>query len=121
MKWLIIACGIAVLPSSPYFQGNQLEIVRQPIRAMRLEGYVRLHDHTQGIANVRIDVCDLGWKHVLSSTVTDGSGHFNLEPATAGSTYYLRLTAPGFNLREYTVKLSKHAPVELKLELNVGT
>lgn len=121
MKCVIIAFCVALLPLGLYFQGNQLEILRQPVHATRLDGYVRLQGHTEGIANVHVDECDPGWQHVLASTITDDSGHFHLEPATTRSTHYLRLTALNFNTREYTVKLSKHAPTELKLELNVGT
>lgn len=121
MKAIILAAGIALLSPIANSQGNQTETVQQPIHARQLDGYVRLRYDQSGIPDVHIDECDAGWKHVLASTTTDDRGHFHLKPSTNDATHYLRLTARGFNIRFYTVRLSRHAPPELNLELNVGT
>jgi len=102
-------------------QGIQTELIQKPVYARQLDGYVRLQSNSEGIPDVRVEECDAGWKNVLSSTITDKQGHFHLKPGVNGPTHYLRLTALGFNLRMYTVKLSSHAPSELDLRITVAT
>ena len=36
-------------------------------------------------------------------------------------TYYIRIYSLGFNISEYTVRLSKHARPELELKISLGT
>jgi len=121
VKAFLVACAIAILPLTANPQGNQIEIVEEPVYTRHLDGYVGLRGHPEGIPDVRVEECDATWKTVLASATTDEHGHFHLAPGNRGSTYYLRLIALGFNIRMYTVKLSKHAPSKLELELNVGT
>jgi hypothetical protein len=121
LKAAILAAGIALLPLIANSQGIQTVLVQQPIHARQLDGYVRLKYDQSGIPDVHVEERDAGWKHVLNSTITDDSGHFHLVSSVKGSTHYLRLTATGYNMYFYTVKLSKHASPELELELTVGT
>jgi hypothetical protein len=102
-------------------QGSQLEIIQTPVTAQRLDGTVRMHVDEQPVPNVHVELCDRGWKHILTSAITNEDGHFHLARSGNGPTYYIRIYSLGFNIREYTVRLSKHAKPELELEINVGT
>jgi hypothetical protein len=111
-----------MVPTSPAIpQGQILEVIQQPVRAQQLSGYVRIPSDSRGLAGVLIAEYDADRKQVLTAVTTDENGYFHLDPATKGSIHFLRLSAPNYNPRLYTVKLSKHAPAELDLRLNPGT
>ncbi|MGC2297491.1 MAG: hypothetical protein WA476_01735 [Acidobacteriaceae bacterium] len=99
-------------------QGNET-IQMRPVKAQILAGIVRAAD--QPIRNVHVEEWDEGWKHVLTSTMTDADGHFRLTPVGKGPMHYLRIHAPNFNVSEYPVKLSRFARAELQLAIYVGT
>ncbi|HLJ76728.1 MAG TPA: hypothetical protein VKT75_04915 [Acidobacteriaceae bacterium] len=102
-------------------QGSQLEVIQKPVAAQHLDGTVRMHWDGQPVSNVHVEECDSGWKDVLASTQTDSRGHFHLTPLGNRPLHYIKIYAPGFNIREYRVRLSKRARPELELEINVGT
>jgi hypothetical protein len=107
-----------------YPQGVATIEFQRPVYARQLDGYVRLGKlpgDSQGISGVRVEECDAGWKHVLTSTTTDNEGHFHLKPVAKGSTHFLRLNAPTFNPSLYTVKMSSHASSELDLRITVAS
>lgn len=100
-------------------QGNEVAIIHTPITAQHLDGTVRVDD--QPVSDVHVEECDHGWKHVLASTLTDSQGHFHLTRTSTGAIHYIKIYAPGFNVGEYTVRLSRHAKPELQLRMSVGT
>lgn len=106
-------------PLSARAQGNMLVIVQKPITAQHLDGTVRMAEHR--IRDVHVEECDPAWKRVLASTRTDSRGHFHLNSPSPSPIHYIRIYAPGFNITEYKVKLSKKGSSELQLEITVGT
>ena len=120
MKAVLVAFVLMLLPFIANAQGSQTEIMQRPVNARHLDGYIRMRD-AQGISGVRVDEYDEGWKHVLTTTIIDRNGQFHLDSTIKRSTHYLRLTALGFNLRFYTIRLSERGPAQLELELNLGT
>lgn len=102
-------------------QGNEVEIIQRWMTAQHLDGTVRVRADDQPVSDVHVEECDHGWKHVLASTLTDSRGHFHLAPTSTGPIHYIKIYAPGFNICEYKVRLSRHAKPELQLSLSVGT
>ena len=102
-------------------QGNETVVMR-PVKAQNLSGIVVFAPgNEQPMKGVHVEECDSTWKTVLASTTTDENGHFQLMPAAKGKLHYLRIYAPGYDISEYPVKLSRFAPAELHLEVHVGT
>jgi hypothetical protein len=101
-------------------QGNET-IVMRPVKAHQLAGIVTVWQSEQPSGKVHVEECDSSWEHVLASTMTDDQGRFHLTPTAKGSVHYLRIYAPGYDISEYTVRLSRFAKTELRLELHVGT
>jgi hypothetical protein len=112
---------IGVWSNGAFCQGNSLEIVKEPVIAQHLDGFVRLYSGGQGVAGVHVEECDEGWKSALASTMTDMNGHFHLTAKGRRSIRHIRIYARGFNIREYTVRLSRKAHPELQLVITVGT
>lgn len=118
--------ALMALPGLSVAQGNMTVLVKKPVYAKHLDGYVGVASAYEAlarpVAGVRVDECDTSdCRHVLDSTISDKAGHFHLTSVRARSTYYLRLTAKNFNLMFYTVKLSPHAPSKLFLKISPGT
>ena len=115
----IAVLAFSVPPCIP--QGNTT-IQMRPVKAQRLAGIVTVGtDNTQPINGAHVEECDSGWHHVLASTMTDDNGRFHLTPTGKHPIHYIRIYAPGLNISEYLVRLSRFAPAELHLEIQVGT
>jgi hypothetical protein len=120
-RWLLAVALLILTPTAWLPQGNA-SIQMRPVRAQKLVGIVTMAgDNSQGISGVHVEECDAEWQHVLASTMTDDKGEFHLAPARKGPIHRLRIYAPGFDVSEYPVKLSRFAPAELHLEIRVGT
>lgn len=92
------------------------------ISAKRLSGAVHMAAQKEtALSTVLIEECDASWSRVLGSTRTDYQGNFKLKPTKRTKTYYLRVSAKGFNTRHYEVTLSPNSPDELKLELQLAS
>lgn len=77
---------------------------------------------TDELANgVTVELCSAGWKTVFKSTKTDEKGHFELEQAPTGKLFYLRVSAPGMDIYELRVRITKRAAQELTIHLSVAT
>ena len=106
-------------PMSAPPQGNVLVIVQKPITAQHLDGTVRMGE--QRIPDVHVEECDPAWEHILASTRTDSRGHFHLNSPSTGPIHYIKIYAPGYNIHEYKIKISKKGSSEFQLKISVGT
>jgi hypothetical protein len=116
---LFTLAALLLLAMQCLAQGNEIVVIRRPVKARFLSGIVAVAD--QPLKDVHVEECDPAWNYVLASTTTDDEGRFRLTPAAKGRVHYLRIYAPAYDISEYTVKLSRHGPAELHLELHVGT
>ena len=118
---LLSCLFLSVLVPLCLAQGNQLVIIQTPVTAQRLDGTVRMYFDEQPVPNVHVELCDRAWKHIFASAITNEDGHFHLDRPGNSRTYYIRIYSLGFNISEYTVRLSKHARPELELKISLGT
>ena len=82
-----------------------------------LAGRVILRTEGRPAAGVTVELCGSGWKQVLASTKTDRMGHFSFEPVIKSKLksrlYFLRVSAPGLNSYQLSVRLDRHSKKEL--------
>lgn len=109
--------SLRLLPA--LFEVQEEEAVEK-VSAKKLNGSVHMAIAGSPLALVLIEECDSTFSKVLSSTRTDHYGNFVLKPGRRGKIHYLRLSAPGFDTREYEVILAPDAPDLLKLELRLA-
>jgi hypothetical protein len=118
---LLALTALTLAAATCFSQGNETVQMR-PVKAQTLAGIVTVKaNHRQPINDAHVEECDADWKHVIASTMTDAEGHFRLTPVETAPIFYLRVYAPGFNISQYPVTLSRFAHVELHLEMSVGT
>jgi hypothetical protein len=97
-------------------------VVQKEISVTRtLTGHAVIRETTLPATRVKVELCSADWRTVLASTETDEKGYFSLEKPASGKLYYLRLSAPGMDIYELRVRIKKHAPSGLTIQLNVAT
>lgn len=72
-------------------------------------------------SGVTVELCSRDWKTALASTKTDEKGYFSLRQPAAGRLFYLRVWAPGMNIYDLRVRISKKTAKELTIRLSVAT
>lgn len=86
-----------------------------------LAGHVLVWGTDEPLDGATVELCSADWKTVFKSTKTDGKGHFSLEPLKTGKLFYIRVSAPGMNIYELRVRISKHSAQELTIHISVAT
>lgn len=86
-----------------------------------LAGHVLVGETNIPATDIAVELCSPDWQTVLSSTKTDEKGYFLLKNATTDKLFYIRLSAPGMDMYELRVRISKHAAQELTIHLSVAT
>lgn len=116
----------AVFPAAPAFteaapvlQQVQDDAEVEQAKAKKLAGSVDMAIAGSPLALVLVEECDPTFTKVLASTHTDHYGNFSLKPGRRGKIHYLRLSAKGFETKEYEVTLDPAAADTLKLELRL--
>jgi|SRR5271157_734761 len=97
-------------------------VVQKKISVSRaLAGQVLVKGTDEPADGVTVELCSSDWKNVLVSTKTDAKGHFSLEPPKREKLFYIRVSAPGMDIYELRVRISKHSAQELTIHLSVAT
>jgi len=87
-----------------------------------LAGHVLVWGTDEPASGVTVELCSPDWKRVLASTKTDEKGYFSLGKLATGRLFHIRVSAPGMNIYELRVRLSKHAAQdELTIHLSIAT
>ena len=61
------------------------------------------------------------WKTVLRSSSTDTDGKFSFTPVHGRKTYFIQVTAPGFDPLRFRLQVDNKRGTSLKLKLTVAT
>jgi hypothetical protein len=115
----LLVLAVSALSATTCLSQGNMTIQNRAVKSQKLAGIVMAAD--QPVQNVHVEECDEDWRRVLTSTITDANGHFQLTPVGKGPIHYLRIYAPGLDISEYPVKLSKLAHAELQLTVKPGT
>lgn len=86
-----------------------------------LAGRVLVGGIDEPASGVTVELCSRDWKTALASTKTDEKGYFSLRQPAAGRLFYLRVWAPGMNIYDLRVRISKKTAKELTIRLSVAT
>lgn len=109
----------AISEAAPVFQRVQDDSEVGQAKAKKLAGSVHMALAGSPLALVLVEECDPTFTKVLASTHTDHYGNFSLKPGRRGKIHYLRLSAKGFETKEYEVTLDPAAGDTLQLELQL--
>lgn len=111
-------CFLALVP---WARGQFTQVVEaRVIASQTLSGRVHAKSDEDGLAGVRVQLCDSRWENTFASTMTDSAGHFHFEAMPKGI-YHLRLSLPGMDNLLVTVRLKSRAPKTLSLGMWVAT
>ena len=110
--------SLALLPTRTYGQAQTVQY-EEVFKAEILAGRV-LDQAGSTIGGVRVQVCGKHWINCSTSTNTNQDGSFSFPAVTEKRLYHLRLTSPGFNPLEVSVKTG-YAGKELILKMQIAT
>ncbi len=115
-----VLLGLMLLSFSTCWpQGNET-VMLPPAHVRHLAGLVT--DRAGAvIPSAVVEDCDATFAKVLASTRTDTNGRFQFLGATRGSTHYLRVRYPGFDLARVKVSVRTFSLGHLVIRLAVGT
>jgi hypothetical protein len=91
-----------------------------PVHVHHLGGIVTDRDGVV-IPSAVVEDCDPAFEKVLASAKTDAKGKFLFAGTKYGSTHYLRVRYPGFDLARIKVDVRAFAFGHLVIRLSVGT
>jgi hypothetical protein len=117
---LTIVCSLAKAPCA-LPQANQT--VESQVKAGSLQGMVYYGNSDQdlnGVENVAIAECNVGFKACVPITHTDKNGHFAIQSTQKGNIHYLQFLSPGWCEGRVTVTLN-HSSKPLNVRLIIGT
>lgn len=120
LRILVLAAFNIIVGSNAF--GQNAEIVQEKVfTSQTLSGHVQLGSNPAGLKSVAVEICRVGWKRCILSTVTDEDGSFSFANVIAGALYSLKLSMPGTNTLLVRVRIRKTAPRQLTLNLSPAT
>lgn len=115
----IVAVAAIFLPTALSAQNEMVEISNLQL-ANSVSATVQ--DRTgHPIPRVTVEEYDAGWKQLLRSTTSDGTGKFSFAPVTGRKIYYLQLSAPGLNPLRVRIRLVRRHRPSLTLQIEIAT
>jgi hypothetical protein len=111
-------CSLVLAPCA-HAQFEEV-VLAKVIASQTLSGRVRSRYDDDGLAGVRVELCDAKWANPFASTLTGPAGDFHFDAMPKGI-YHLRLSLPGMNPLLVTVRIKSRAPKALSLRMWVAT
>ena len=97
-------------------------VVQKEISISRvLAGHVLVRGTDEAVNSATVELCSSDWRTVLTSGKTDGKGRFSLRQPAMEKLFYIRVSAPGMDIYELRVRISKQGAQELTIHLSVAT
>ena len=101
---------------------STMRVVQKEVSVSREQaGHVLVQGTDEPANGVTVELRSRDWKTVLASTKTDEKGYFSLEKPMSGRLFNIRVSAPGTDICDLRVRISKNAAVQLTVHLSVAT
>lgn len=121
IRRLLLAFAITVSSAAVVHVNAQQLLIRveKPFLAASLSGFV-VDANDSPIPGVYVERMSADWKKTLSTTRSNVNGYFGFKVDRPG-TYFLRLSADGFQEYEVTVKVVRKTKAKPMFKLDVAT
>ena len=119
LKCLLVGLILFWVPESA--NATELVIQKKVSVSSALAGRILVAGTDEPANGVTVELRSSDWKKVLASTKTDEKGYFSLEQPGAGKLFNIRVWAPGMNIYDLRVRISKNATKQLTIRLIVAT
>lgn len=117
----IVLLGIVLLFAVGVGHSTMRVVQKEISVSPALAGHAYVRGTNAPAADIEVDLCSPDWKTVIASTTTDKKGYFSLETPKIGDVFYIRMSAPGMDIYELRVRISRHSTKELTVFLSVAT
>jgi hypothetical protein len=109
-KNILIRCVTVLLFVLIFGRSNAgaqyLVILADPVDVRALSGHVQAPNDAGALRDAHVELCDLHTGKILASTNTDAEGNFHFE-SLGRNEYKLKITMPGFNPLQATLRIRK--------------
>ena len=113
----LLLLWVALLGGMLCVRAEETVIANHEFLSQTLSGHVVVGIGKVPVEGVTVELHGTDWKTVLASTKTDKNGYFFLAKPKQGESFYLQFSEPRLNSYRLPVRIKKHAPKELFIEM----